>query len=46
MFKKNEKKVINLKNILIFAASNMMKKLLGRCGNGSHSIRYYQITEY
>ena len=44
--KKNEKKVTSLKNILIFAASFVMKKMLGKGRNDSLSERYYQTTEY
>ena len=44
MLKKNEKKrkkVTNLKNILIFAASDVMKMKLEKGGNDSLSERYY-----
>jgi hypothetical protein len=44
--KKNEKKVTSLKNILIFAASIVMKIVLEEGGNDSLSARYYQTTEY
>ena len=44
--KKNKKKVTSLKNILIFAASNVMKMKPKKGGNDSLSVRYYQTTEY
>jgi hypothetical protein len=44
--KKNEKNVISLKNILIFAASIVMKMMQDKGGFDSLSTRYYQTTEY
>jgi hypothetical protein len=44
--KKKEKKVTSFKNILIFAASNVMKTKPNKGGNDSLSARYYQTTEY
>ena len=44
--KKNEKKVTSLKNILIFAASIVMKMMLEKSRKDSLSVRYYQTTEY
>jgi hypothetical protein len=44
--KKKKKKVTSFKNILIFAASNVMKTMPCEGGNDSFSARYYQTTEY
>jgi len=44
--KKKTKKITSLKNILIFAASNVMKMKPKKGGNDSLSVRYYQTTEY
>ena len=44
--KKKKKKVTSFKNILIFAASNVMKMKPNKGGNDSLSTRYNQTTEY